>query len=101
MYVTHPAFPSRRQARALAIAEQRDEADLQTLDAITAILRDTLAALRALPDLRHPDPTYCLGDTIVAVADELKHAVWWASHLRNNPTEIDPDEREWEWTGDE
>jgi hypothetical protein len=94
MYISNPAFPSRRQAQALAAAEQRDEADLVTLDAIAGILRDTLAALRMLPDLRHPDPTYCLEDTVRCLRDELESAVWWANHLRNNPTVVEDEDHE-------
>jgi hypothetical protein len=89
---SHPAFPSRRQAQAFAAAEQRDEADMATLDAIAGILRTALAALRTLPDLRHPDPTYCLKDTVRCLRDELESAVWWADHLRNNPTVVDAED---------
>lgn len=91
MYISHPTFPSRAQRHALARAEARDEADLETLEAIQAILRNALAQLRALPRLEHPDPTYCLEDTIRCLHDELECAAGWADLLARQPTYVEDD----------
>lgn len=99
MFANHPAFPSRAQRHALIRAEERDTADLQTLASIAAILRRTLAELGALPPLEHPDPTYCLEDTVRTLEDELSSVTGWAELLARQPTlvEDEPDDREYEW----